>query len=171
MNMCTCMYMVSIKSFLDFKHLSHKNCAGLRHVSCFFFHRFYLSSENFVFFFSFFKLYLCTSPYASFVAQRISKQGNSVSCHAFSNISLVIITKASAIIAFKVPISGNGELNALYTLIWDKDKKGNTQHTWRLYLLDRMCYLILHRTHVAKYCEMINKWPRKTNHLSITSNT
>ena len=53
-----------------------------------------------------------TSTCAPFVARRTSN-GQSISLHVFSNMSSVIVAKASVILAFRFIIAGTGVENTL----------------------------------------------------------
>ena len=60
----------------------------------------------------FFTTHQYTSTCAPFVARRMSNR-QSFSLHMFSNMSTVIVAKASAILAFRFVISGSGVENIL----------------------------------------------------------
>ena len=70
---------------------------------------------------AFFTTHRYTSTCAPFVARRTSNR-QSISLHVFSNMSSVIVAKASVILAFRFVISGNGVENTL-SLTYPHKKK------------------------------------------------
>ena len=70
---------------------------------------------------SFFTTHQYTSTCAPYVARRTSNR-KSISLHVFSNISSVIVAKASVILAFRFVISGTGVENTLFLTYRNKKK-------------------------------------------------
>ena len=79
----------------------------------------------------FFTTHQYTSTCAPFVARRTSN-GQSISLHVFSNMSSVIVTKPSVILAYKFVISGTGVQNTLSLTYPHKKRssRGDIRRSW-----------------------------------------
>ena len=108
------LYRVSINFFPDYKHLLQENYC-MWNTNILFFQN--VTQEVF------FTTHQYTSTCAPFVARRTSNR-QSISLHVFSNMSSVIVAKASVILAFKFVISGTGVENTLSLTYRHKKNQG-----------------------------------------------